>query len=326
MIGGNGPPGLAINPTEADSLTGKPILTPGPRGLPERAERDRPRRGRGREGRLQDRRQGRAGDAGPAARPEDQAHRAGRVRVRWPERRHLDGLRHQSSCRRPSSAAGTCTARSRSTRPRASRRTSSRRRRRRCCPRGSWRGRATPTSRRTRRASTRSSGSCRPSCWSSRRSRSSWAAFIIINTFSILVAQRSRELALLRAMGASRRQVNRSVLLEAVAVGLLGSTVGLGVGYLLALGLRWLFGVFGLDLSRADFPMTWSAVVAVVRRRRGHHGGRGAAARAPRLADRSDGGAARRRGPAGVDGAATRRDRHGAGAGGCGGDGGRAAW
>ena len=84
--------------------------------------------------------------------------------------------------------------------------------------------------------------------------------FIIINTFSILVAQRSRELALLRAMGASRRQVNGSVLLEATAVGLLGSTVGLGVGYLLALGLRWLFGVFGLDLSRADFPMTWTAV------------------------------------------------------------------
>ena len=90
--------------------------------------------------------------------------------------------------------------------------------------------------------------------------------FLIINTFSILVAQRSRELALLRAMGASRRQVNRSVLLEATAVGLVGSTVGLGVGYLLALGLRWLFGVFGLDLSRAEFPMTWSAVVLVVRR------------------------------------------------------------
>ncbi len=85
--------------------------------------------------------------------------------------------------------------------------------------------------------------------------------FLIINTFSILVAQRSRELALLRAMGASRRQVNRSVLFEAVAVGLVGSTVGLGLGYLLALGLRWLFGQFGLDLSRAAFPMTWPAVV-----------------------------------------------------------------
>ena len=86
--------------------------------------------------------------------------------------------------------------------------------------------------------------------------------FLIINTFSILVAQRSRELALLRAMGASRRQVTRSVLLEALAVGLLGSTVGLGVGYLLALGLRWVFGLIGLDLSRAEFPLAWTTVVA----------------------------------------------------------------
>ena len=69
--------------------------------------------------------------------------------------------------------------------------------------------------------------------------------FLIINTFSILVAQRSRELALLRALGASRRQVNRSVLAEALVVGLVGSTVGLGMGYLLALGLRWLFGSSG---------------------------------------------------------------------------------
>src|SRR4051812_33534199 len=86
--------------------------------------------------------------------------------------------------------------------------------------------------------------------------------FLIINTFSILVAQRSRELALLRAMGASRRQVNRSVLLEALAVGVIGSTVGLGVGYLLALGLRFVFGLFGLDLSRAKFPVEWTTVAA----------------------------------------------------------------
>ncbi|HSE69651.1 MAG TPA: FtsX-like permease family protein, partial [Nocardioidaceae bacterium] len=79
--------------------------------------------------------------------------------------------------------------------------------------------------------------------------------FLIINTFSILVAQRSRELALLRAMGASRRQVNRSVLAEALAVGLVGSTVGLAVGYLLALTLKAFFGVIGLDLSRAEFSV-----------------------------------------------------------------------
>ncbi len=64
----------------------------------------------------------------------------------------------------------------------------------------------------------------------------------------------------------------------------------------------------------------------VVRRGRGRDRHRLAAARAPRLADRSHGGPARRRGPAGVDGAATRPDRHGAGAGGCRGHGGRAAW
>jgi len=80
--------------------------------------------------------------------------------------------------------------------------------------------------------------------------------FLIINTFSILVAQRTRELALLRALGASRRQVNVLVLVEVAFVGLVGSTLGLGLGYLLALGLRALFGVFGLDLSRAEFPVT----------------------------------------------------------------------
>lgn len=76
--------------------------------------------------------------------------------------------------------------------------------------------------------------------------------FLIINTFSILVAQRSRELALLRALGASRRQVTRSVLLEAVVVGLIGSTLGLVLGYGLAAGLRALFANFGLDLSGSE--------------------------------------------------------------------------
>ncbi|MGN6128989.1 MAG: ABC transporter permease, partial [Nocardioidaceae bacterium] len=86
--------------------------------------------------------------------------------------------------------------------------------------------------------------------------------FLIVNTFSILVAQRSRELAMLRALGASRRQVNASVLTEAVVVGLVGSTVGLGAGYLLALGLRALFGAFGLDLSSASLVMHPRTVVA----------------------------------------------------------------
>ena len=86
--------------------------------------------------------------------------------------------------------------------------------------------------------------------------------FLIVNTFSILVAQRSRELALLRALGASRRQVNVSVLLEALVVGLVGSAVGLGAGYLLARGLQVVFGKFGLDLSQAHFPVNPRTIIA----------------------------------------------------------------
>ena len=85
--------------------------------------------------------------------------------------------------------------------------------------------------------------------------------FLIINTFSILVAQRSRELALLRALGASRKQVNRSVLTEAFVIGVLGSTVGLGAGYLLAQGLKALFGAIGLDLGSAEFPVELRTVI-----------------------------------------------------------------
>ena len=87
-------------------------------------------------------------------------------------------------------------------------------------------------------------------------------AFIIVNTFSILVAQRSRELALLRALGASRRQVTWSVQLEAFVLGVLGSTIGLGLGVLLAMALRLLFGQFGLDLSGTPLVFSPRTVVA----------------------------------------------------------------
>ncbi|MET0467866.1 MAG: FtsX-like permease family protein, partial [Aeromicrobium sp.] len=71
-------------------------------------------------------------------------------------------------------------------------------------------------------------------------------SLLIINTFSILVAQRSRELAVLRALGASRGLVSRSVLAEAVVVGLIGSTAGLVLGFGLAAALRAVFASFGL--------------------------------------------------------------------------------
>jgi putative ABC transport system permease protein len=87
-------------------------------------------------------------------------------------------------------------------------------------------------------------------------------SFIILNTFSMLVAQRTRELALLRALGASRRQVTRSVLGEALVVGLLGATVGLGVGVLLSVGLRGLFSLIGIDLPGGALVVRGSTVLA----------------------------------------------------------------
>lgn len=65
--------------------------------------------------------------------------------------------------------------------------------------------------------------------------------FLIVNTFSILVAQRTRELALFRALGASRGQVLRSVLVEATVIGLVASTVGIAAGFGLGVLLRRLF-------------------------------------------------------------------------------------
>jgi putative ABC transport system permease protein len=73
-------------------------------------------------------------------------------------------------------------------------------------------------------------------------------AFTIYNTFSIIVGQRTRELALLRIVGASRRQVFRSVLAEAAIVGFISSVIGLGLGVLAAIGLEALLKGFGITL------------------------------------------------------------------------------
>jgi putative ABC transport system permease protein len=79
--------------------------------------------------------------------------------------------------------------------------------------------------------------------------------FLILNTFSILVAQRTQEMALYRALGASRRQVTRSVLLEALAVAIVGSTLGLLLGLGVAQLLKFAFGLFGLDLGGAGLVL-----------------------------------------------------------------------
>lgn len=86
-------------------------------------------------------------------------------------------------------------------------------------------------------------------------------SFLIINTFSILVAQRSRELALFRALGSTRRQVARSVLFEATVIGAIGSVIGLGLGVVIAMGIRTLFGRFGLDLSGQSLIISPRTVV-----------------------------------------------------------------
>ncbi|WP_296605365.1 FtsX-like permease family protein [Nocardioides sp.] len=85
--------------------------------------------------------------------------------------------------------------------------------------------------------------------------------FIIVNTFTILVAQRSRELALLRALGASRRQVTQSVLLEAVVMSAVAATIGIGLGWLLARGLAALFRAVGLDIAGDTLTLDAPAVV-----------------------------------------------------------------
>jgi putative ABC transport system permease protein len=74
------------------------------------------------------------------------------------------------------------------------------------------------------------------------------AVFSIHNTFAILVAQRTRESALLRAVGASRRQVLSGVVIEALTIGLGASLIGIFAGLGVAAALKGLFSVFGLDL------------------------------------------------------------------------------
>ena len=73
-------------------------------------------------------------------------------------------------------------------------------------------------------------------------------AFIINNTFSIIVSQRTREMALLRAVGASGRQVRLAVLAEAAVTGLVASAVGLVAGVGVAKGLRALLSLLGVDI------------------------------------------------------------------------------
>ncbi|MBB5120102.1 membrane protein [Streptomyces eurocidicus] len=86
--------------------------------------------------------------------------------------------------------------------------------------------------------------------------------FLIVNTFSMLVAQRTREIGLMRAIGSSRPQIMRSVLVEAVLLGVVGSVLGIGGGVALAVGLMELMGSMGMKLDTSE--LTIKATTPVV--------------------------------------------------------------
>jgi putative ABC transport system permease protein len=90
-------------------------------------------------------------------------------------------------------------------------------------------------------------------------------AFLIFNTFSITVAQRIAEFGMLRTLGASRGQILRTVVVEALAIGLLGAILGIAGGYLIAILLNALFEAIGVDLPTTDLVMkTRTIVVSLV--------------------------------------------------------------
>jgi len=86
-------------------------------------------------------------------------------------------------------------------------------------------------------------------------------AFVIFNVFSITVAQRVREMAMLRTIGASRRQIMRSVLIEAGVIGLIASILGIGVGVLFAMLLNRIFDAVGFGLPTAGITLQARTVI-----------------------------------------------------------------
>ncbi|MFJ4784676.1 ABC transporter permease [Streptomyces sp. NPDC088794] len=88
--------------------------------------------------------------------------------------------------------------------------------------------------------------------------------FIIANTFTMLVAQRTKELALLRAVGASRRQVTRSVLIEAFVVGVVAGVTGLVAGIGIGAGLRSLMNSFGATVPDGPLVISPGTIVAAL--------------------------------------------------------------
>ena len=86
--------------------------------------------------------------------------------------------------------------------------------------------------------------------------------FLIVNTFAMVVAQRGKELAMLRAIGASRGQVTRTILTESVIIGFLGSTLGLLIGIGVAAGVRLMYQKFDLRIPTAGLQVSAGTIIA----------------------------------------------------------------
>ena len=121
-------------------------------------------------------------------------------------------------------------------------------------------------------------------------------SFLIFNTFSVTVAQRTKEFALLRTLGASRGQVLRSVLAETFVIGVLASLIGIACGLALAPGLAALLSSFGhRPRHHQHGAASRGPIIVGLAGRRRRHRRLGLRARAPRDADRARGGDARQR-------------------------------
>ncbi len=89
-------------------------------------------------------------------------------------------------------------------------------------------------------------------------------AFIIFNSFSITIAQRTRQVGLLRAVGASSGSVVGEVVLEALIIGVVASVIGVGFGILIALGLERLFDAFGFNLPSAPLQIQARSIIVAL--------------------------------------------------------------
>ena len=89
-------------------------------------------------------------------------------------------------------------------------------------------------------------------------------SFLIFNTFSITVAQRISEFGMLRTLGASRRQILTTVMVEAVAIGLAGALLGIVGGFLIAKGINGLFTLFEIDLPTTSLVLETRTVVVAL--------------------------------------------------------------